>query len=261
MGKKRRYIIQDLCDGCDGKYLCVRDCVTSFLEIEKTAQGNRVVFKDRGYCINCGHCNSICPKKAIKIEDEKEFDEENDFIRFLASKRTVRKYNKKEISDNDLELILTAAQTAPSEKNRPTVRICMIKEKLPDIFTKAIEVLNANVEKVGHMHPQYQYIKDLFIKKTPIFWGAEYAVVIVGRQQYTVDAALVAERMQLMASSLNISSGYNGNLKFAINNCDELRQILSISDNEEALVSFALGHSDLEYKSPYIGSKRKIIFY
>lgn len=255
----KRYVKKELCDTCNGQYWCVHDCVTSFLQ-ESKSENNCVEFKERGYCIDCGHCNAICPQGAIITLPVMDKMRDN-LLEFFAMKRTVRNYNKeKQIPRDIADIILQAAQSAPSEKNRSTVRICMIKEQLPVVFLEAIEILKKQVEKVGPLHPQYQYILDLHEKKAPVFWGAEYAVVMIGKPQYSVDAALAAERMQLMAFSHGISSGYNGNLTFAINNSNVLREKLSMGKQEEALVSFALGYSDIEYHSPYISSKKKISF-
>lgn len=38
----------------------------------------------------------------------------------------------------------------------------------------------------------------------------------MGNVQYCVDAAIAAERMQLEADYIGISSGYRGDMKFAI---------------------------------------------
>lgn len=256
----KRYMEKELCDTCNGQYLCVHDCVTSFLEAKFENGRHYAAFKERGYCIDCGHCSAVCPQRAI-ITPDAPGEISDGFLKFLAMKRTVRNYNKeRQISADKMELILAAAQSAPSEKNRPTVKVCMIKERLAEIFLEALEVLKKHVEQAGELHPQYQYILDLYKKKSPVFWGAEYAVVIVGKPQYFVDAALAAERMQLMAYAHGISSGYNGNLVFAINNSASLKEKLLLGKKEEALVSFALGYSDIEYHSPYISSKKKVMF-
>jgi nitroreductase len=255
----RRYIDAEKCNACNGRFLCVNDCVTSYIE-ERQVNGKAVAaFKERGACINCGHCNALCPNDAVVCETD--FSEKNDFLCFLASKRTTRNYNKeKEITKEELNQIICAAQSAPSERNRATVRICMVKKKLKEVYLEALNVLKEYVDSVGDRHPQYKYISELYEKKTPIFWGAEYAVLIVGKSKYVVDATLVAERMQLMAYSLGIASGYNENLEYAKNTSDKLKEMLEIKNEESVLVSFALGYSELEYRKPYVGINRKVTY-
>ena len=77
----KRYVDKNKCDGCQGRYLCVEDCVTSFLEVHQTEERRFADFKQRGYCIDCGHCNAICPKGAIVTG--KEEISTNDTLLFL----------------------------------------------------------------------------------------------------------------------------------------------------------------------------------
>lgn len=256
--KNKRYIETSDCNLCEGRFLCVKDCVTSFLEIKQEGDKQFVSFKDRGFCLDCGHCNSICPTGAVKGYS---WNTDNEFLKFLATKRTVRRYNKNSvIPEASLELISLAAQSSPTEKNRGTVSVIFVRDILEEVFLEALEVLKLQVEAVGEMHPQYKYIMELYREKEPVFWGAEYAVLVVGKLQFSVDAALAAERMQLMAYSLGISSGYNGNLKSAINNSYSLKKKLGIIGDNQVLVSFAMGLSDFKYSSPYISKKKKIIY-
>lgn len=258
MASKKRYIDIDQCNTCNGQFLCVRDCITSFLEVRESDGKTYATFKERGYCLDCGHCNAICPTRAIKGY---AYEESNEFLGFLGMKRTVRRYNKENtIPANAMSLIVKAAQSAPTEKNRGTVSVCFIKEHLSEVFFEALEVLKKQVEEVGVMHLQYKYVMDLYEKKGPVFWGAEYAVLVIGKPQFTVDAAIAAERMQLMASALGISSGYNGNIKSAINGSELLKEKLGITGENQVLVSFALGYSDIEYTSPYISEKKRVRF-
>lgn len=255
---KKRFIDISLCNSCNGQYLCVNDCVTSFLEVKNIEGINYASFKERGYCLDCGHCNAICPTGAIKGY---AYEDNNEFLSFLGMKRTVRRYHKENaIPEESVRLIIKAAQSAPTEKNRGTVSICFVKDQLPAIFLEALEVLKKQVEEIGEMHPQYKYIMNLYEKKNPIFWGAEYAVLLIGKPQFTTDAAIAAERMQLMASTLGISTGYNGNLKSAINGSDSLKEKIGITGENEVLVSFAMGMSGFNYSTPYISEKKKIRF-
>lgn len=255
---KKRFIDIAKCNSCNEQYLCVNDCVTAFLEVKNIEGTNYASFKERGYCLDCGHCNAICPTGAIKGYS---YDEDNKFLKFLGMKRTVRRYHKlNAIPEESIRLIVKAAQSAPTEKNRGTVSICFVKEQLPAIFLEALEVLKKQVEEVGAMHPQYKYIMDLYEKKDPVFWGAEYAVLLIGKPQFTTDAAIAAERMQLMASTLGVSTGYNGNMKSAINASESLKEKIGITGENEVLVSFAMGMSDYEYATPYISEKKKVKF-
>jgi hypothetical protein len=75
-----------------------------------------------------------------------------------------------------------------------------------------------------------------------------------------IDASIASERMQIVASQYNVGSAYRGDMKNAINNCAELREMLQIKSNEEVLVSFAMGLTNLKYNIPAIKENRKVCF-
>ena len=59
-----RVIDSAKCIGC-GK--CVNDCINRYLELVENVDGKKKAsFKVNGRCIECGHCNAICPQGAIE---------------------------------------------------------------------------------------------------------------------------------------------------------------------------------------------------
>lgn len=251
-----------LCDTCGGNYWCVSDCITEYIEIGEPVgeEGRFLRFKDRGRCIDCKHCIAVCPKEAI-FEDTGISEDENVMIRFFASKRSIRFYDQeKKVSEDALELILKAAQTSPTEKNRSTVRIVIIKERLVEFYFKALSVMKEIVEKTGSIHPQYHMIMKLYDSHGPVLWNAEYLVLVIGNPDYSIDAALLAERMQLMAHSLGVGTTYNGNIVMAVNQDEGLRKELNINKREKVHVAFAMGIPKVKYFRPVFKNNKKVHF-
>ncbi len=253
-----REVDKEKCIGC-GK--CVKDCITQYLSLVEVNDGiYKASFKERGRCIDCGHCNAICPQRAItggKIDELKEC--KDDLLRMMGTKRTVRHYTKGAVIPQDkMELIILAGQSAPTEKNRKSARILLIKTELKDIYNKALDWLVAEVEKTGPINPNYAQTIAMDKNRDEILWNAEYLVAFVGLPASRTDASIASERMQLEAWNLGVGSGYRGDMKDAINNVGELREILSIKKNEECLVTFAMGLTPQKYLSPAIKSNRKV---
>ena len=249
-------ILTEKCDGCNHQYWCQKDCVTGFIEIEDGYPR----FKSRGRCINCNHCIAICPKEAIE-DDFKAPVHANELLQLFAKKRSVRFYDKsKEVPKEVLAQILAAAQTAPTEKNRSTVKIYLIKKMLPEVYLKALEYMKAVVEKAGTLHPQYQMIIDLYKNRGPILWHAEYLVLTVGGPGFFVDAAIAAERMQLMAQALDVGTAYNGNMVAAMNGDDTLKDLVGISRSERIHVAFAMGIPEVKYYRPVYKEHKKVLY-
>lgn len=111
-----------LCDGCG---LCVSVCSDHSLVMGKE---KFVIRSDNSTfdCIGCGHCMAICPTEAIKVygrellpEDiytlasKKSDDSYEELLSTLQQRRSIRDFKDKEVSQELIEKILKAVQTAP----------------------------------------------------------------------------------------------------------------------------------------------------
>lgn len=251
-------IDSEKCIGC-GK--CVDDCVNNYLRIDEDENGHKhSETVKKGNCIECGHCMAICPVAAITNDKTIGVPEDDDLLNLMGCKRTVRKYVKDaKISQGDLDRIVLAGQTAPTNRNRKTTRIIFVKEKLPTVYNTALDYLVEKVQNTGTINPLYVPTMRMNENRDEILWNAEYLVAIAGLPQNTVDAAISAERMQLEAEKLGYGSAYRGDMTDAINNVADLRTIFNLRSNEEILISFTLGVPAVQYNRPAVKQNRKIL--
>ena len=253
-----RTIDETKCIGC-GR--CVADCVTHYLVMSEDDAGKKMPsFNKRSRCIDCGHCNAICPQGAINGGNPIfEIDENDTLLRVMAYKRSVRHFKKGSlIEEEKLNRIILGAQTAPTEKNRKSARILLIKDSLPQVYAMALDYLVSYVQESGSINPLYAPTMEMYANRDEILNNAEYLVVYVGNPSSITDAAISAERMQLVASEQGVGTLYRGDMKLAINNCEPLRELLGVRPNEEALVTFAMGETNLHYNKPAIKYNRKV---
>ncbi len=248
------------CIGC-GK--CVADCVNQYLElVEDDEHQKKAAFAERGRCLNCGHCNAICPTGAINGGNIEFYDDVDDqLLNLMARKRTVRNYSKGVVIPQDvMGKIIRAGQSAPTNRNRKSARIVMLKEQLPYAYNLALDYLVEEVQKTGNINPLYIPTMRMAEKRDEILWNAEYLVLFAGSPQSIVDAVIAAERMQLEASSLGVGTAYRGDMQTAFNNVKELRELLELRSNEQVLVAYAMGMSDCKYLRPAVKENRKVIY-
>ena len=57
---------------CIGCKMCMRDCPSNAITINKTADGKFECLIDLGKCIYCAQCVDSCPKKALEATSEFE---------------------------------------------------------------------------------------------------------------------------------------------------------------------------------------------
>lgn len=251
-----RIIDEEKCIGCG---LCVRDCINQNI-ILRDSDGRTVArFKERGWCIECGHCNAVCPQEAVVGGKVMVCDETSDFFSMLLKKRTVRHFSKEhEISQNVLDKILLAGQTAPTDRNRESARIVLVKKELPVVYNKALDYLVNEVKKTGTINPLYSSTMRMESNREEILNNAEFLVILGGIESILTDAIIAAERMQLAAELLGVGTAYRGDMKNAINHSKELKEIIGLKKNESVLVGFAMGYPEFSYQRPIIKIKHKV---
>ncbi|MDD3877693.1 MAG: nitroreductase family protein [Bacteroidales bacterium] len=109
---------------CTGCGLCVTVCKDFGIVIK---DGKAIVHGNSLFgCIGCGHCMAICPEGAIEISgrtispddlielpSEESIADYNSIVSLMKTRRSIREFSDKEVSDEYIDKIIKAAQTAP----------------------------------------------------------------------------------------------------------------------------------------------------
>ena len=139
-------------------------------------------------------------------------------LEFIKERRSIRKYQEKEIPDAEIEMILEAGRWAPSGSNKQPWEFIVVKDK----------------EKIREIEKTASYGK--FIKQVPVL------IAIVGKPRinpkwYIQDTSLVSMNMMLMAWALKIGTCWIGTM-----NRDKAKTILGIDKNDFLLTILPLGY-------------------
>ncbi len=147
-------------------------------------------------------------------------------LSFLKERRSVRQYQEKEISDDEIEMILEAGRWAPSGSNKQPWEFIVVKDK--DIIQQ--------IEKTA------SYGK--FMKKVPVL------IAIVGKPEinakwYIQDTSLASMNMMLMAWSLKIGTCWIGTM-----DREKAKEILGLTNGDFLLTVLPLGYIKGDIPSP-----------
>jgi len=163
----------------------------------------------------------------------------NDIIKTIKERRSVRAYTDKQLSQEDIELILEAGRYAPTAHNEQPWHFTVVQNKtlLDEINIKAKAIMagsdNEWMQGVGSnpdFHLMYNAPTVIFVSSKKDAMGIE------------TDTCAAIENMLLAAESLGIGSVWVGLLWFYLA-LDEAPAKLQLPDGYKPLHGVAFGYA------------------
>ncbi len=128
----------------------------------------------------------------------------NDVIQTIMERRSVRRYQEKQIPREDCGLIVDAGLAAPSGMNRQAVHITVVRNK--EMIDRITRELKAAVARM----PQNRYREYVGAAAYTVNFGAPTFIIVAANMAAAgtpvQDCSCVLENMFLAARSLNIGS-------------------------------------------------------
>ncbi|WP_294482077.1 nitroreductase [uncultured Ruminococcus sp.] len=164
-----------------------------------------------------------------------------EFQNLIESRRSVRKYAEKEVTREQVEEIIKAAQEAPSWKNQQTSKYyCVLsKEKREEIRTTCFPSFNEQRSLNAAL------IVTAYEKNNVGFDDNGQPINELGNGWGCYDLGLQNMIFMLKARELGLDT-----LVMGIRDGQKLRAALNIPENEEIGAVLALGYADEEPKKP-----------
>lgn len=164
-----------------------------------------------------------------------------EFQNLIESRRSVRKYADKEVTREQIEEIIRAAQEAPSWKNQQTSKYyCVLsKEKREELRTTCFPSFNEQRSLNAAL------IVTAYEKNNVGFDDNGQPINELGNGWGCYDLGLQNMIFMLKARELGLDT-----LVMGIRDGQKLRAALNIPENEEIGAVLALGYADEEPKKP-----------
>lgn len=265
--------------------LCIEVCPSKVIGTDK--KGNTFFIPEREHiCIKCGQCMAICSNNAIHIEgfdygkNIKELPYNNidyeNFMNFLANRRSVRNFKDKPVNDETVEKVLKSLRYAPFGASPEKVNITVvnnrkiIEEALPyierflnDLVKMIKNPLLSGIIKMKEGVETYNTVKNHLY---PIAKAGNYKLKYGDRitrgapaififhaektaEEHTHNSLIYATYLMLTAQSLGLGTTMIGLVPPAVNHVKEVKRIFNIPENHEAIMSVIAGYPKYKYKS------------
>lgn len=159
----------------------------------------------------------------------------------ILNRRSVRRYSDEQISEDDLNLILKAAQFAPSLNSVQPWHFTVVQNK------EIMNILNIDIKRelITSANPLFvSWAKDLNFN---IFYNAPTIIIVSGEKSWLspiAPCAAATENMLLAAESLGLGSCWIGvaSVIFTEVKVAKYTKMLQIPDGYEPFYAVALGY-------------------
>ena len=237
-------VSEELCAGCG---LCAKDCVGGDIEIvdgKAKAKGVR--------CIQCGHCEAICPCGAISLDgydDEvEEFEEQtrldpDELLKAMKTRRSIRQFKADKVPSDVIDMIIEAGRQAPTGSNAQKTGYVVIEKKLAVCEGLAVNLFGKLIKTGKKVIPA---LKGMEIDKNFFFKKAPLVIVVTGGDK--VSASLAAQNMATMAEAHGLGVLFSGFFTMSVNFSSTIKKTLGLSKEKRAVTTLVIGYPDVKYK-------------
>ena len=225
---------------------CVQDCPSRI--IERTADAVPFIRPESEQsCIRCQHCLAVCPAAAVSIFGKNpadslqlkaaSFPALGKMINLVRGRRSVRRYQDKNVDPKLLQQLLAATANAPTAVNRMALTFSVIDDKdaMQRFRAKTLTALAAAV-KAGRAPEQHAYLVQAvpawFDQKVDvIFRGAPHLLTVSAGPESVCpqeDVNLALAYFELLAQSAGLGTVWCGLAKMTMELLPELKEVVGV---------------------------------
>ncbi|MHA1235167.1 MAG: nitroreductase family protein [Promethearchaeota archaeon] len=262
---------------------CVKDCVANLFYFDQDSLCLVDSFED--YCIECGHCEAVCPVNVIKLKfhEEGELDRSsireefppyNSFLKLVLNRRSIRRFKEKTIPKELINKLLKVGKYSPTGSNSENVFYTVVQDKAivtaisKNVTNKMIKLVNALEDPQGRTALKKSIPEEAFnevvenlpktkrilrtIEQGIDFWCWNGELLVIHGDKtvggITTNGSLAAAHIMLAAETLGLGTCSLGYLTYFINESLTIKELLKIPSNHIVGYSLTMGYPDVKYK-------------
>jgi nitroreductase/NAD-dependent dihydropyrimidine dehydrogenase PreA subunit len=201
---------------CQKDLLCARECPVGILTIGPDRFPMVVEQKIDG-CIDCGHCQAVCPHDALTLKGIAPMSLEKSVERtvewsslegLIKSRRSMRNFRREAVPPQVMDQLFDITRWAPTGGNRQLVEW---------IFIEKPETLKAVIDATADWakgQERFKFLADAWEKgRDVIFRGAPHLAIAHAGNEYgstAADCVIAATTLELAAFSRGVGACWAG---------------------------------------------------
>jgi len=250
---------------CKKDGICAAECPFAIIDFQDSKKVPQPYDHSEAFCINCGHCVSVCPNGALTHKnldpqdcckvDKKLILNIEQTEHFLRYRRSIRNYKSKAVEKEKIEKLIHIASYAPSGHNSQPVNWQVIngEEKVNELSSHVIDwmknILSTQPELGKTMHfdmmiAAWKMGMDVISRRAPVL-----VLVNGGSKNPFADTAckVAMTFFDLSAPSLGLGSCWNGYFNRAVISWEPLQKALGLAEEITNYGAMMLGYPKYQY--------------
>ncbi|MFA9397358.1 MAG: nitroreductase family protein [Clostridiaceae bacterium] len=164
---------------------------------------------------------------------------ENEILKTINNRRSIRKYKTEQISQQELQTILDAGIQAPTANNMQPWHFTVIQNK--DLINKM-----SDKSKEVMLESDNEGIVNMGKSPVNIFYNAPTVIVVSGKEvvpSALVDCSAAIENMLLASESIGLGTVWIGLVRFFFSLKDEVKK-LELPEGYVPFYAVSIGHKE-----------------
>ena len=245
---------------CNRDGICEAECPTRIIRMETKESYPRPTSEFEDLCLKCGHCVSVCPTGALRLdwlgpEDCPPVKPEmavtpEQAEQFLRGRRSIRTFTQETVGREVLEKLLDIACSAPSARNKQPWHWVVVEDPAEvrrlaglviDWMRKVMQEAPEEAETRGFTRAVASWDEG----DERICRGAPHVIVAHAEKSWgfgAEDCALALGLLDLYATSIGLGACWGGYFYSAANIYAPLFEALGLPADHSPLYLIPVGH-------------------
>ncbi len=250
---------------CKKDGLCVQECPTAIINQQDKKSCPAMIPQGEQMCLLCGHCVAVCPHDAlhhekIPMKDSPAILKElsithEQAVQFVRSRRSIRRYKKKPVEKETIQLIIDNARYAPTGGNSQLLRwtVHTDETKIKTMADLTIDwIRQAVASDTNNTLPSYMpmIIAGYDAGFNSITHNAPCLVIASAPGIYEngiVDLSIALSYFELISVSAGLGTCWLGLIARALKSSEPLKEAVGLPRSHSHFYPMVLGYPKFKY--------------